>query len=93
MQASILTTSAGITAAVRQAGMDFTDQMQAGTLTAADIGGMTPQDFLDAIMRAMGILQAQAGSGMVPGTGDLNAAEQSLERLAGNRLEASCWLI
>jgi hypothetical protein len=81
-----LSTSAGV-AAAEKALQDEFDKMQAGTLTAADLGGMTPQEFLDAITKTMGILRAQGASPELSGTGGFNVS-QTITQVTGERMSA-----
>lgn len=81
-----LTTTAGVNAA-EKALQDLFDKMQAGTLDIKDLGGLTPQDFLDAIMRTMGILRAQGATPGLGGTGGFNVS-QTITQVTGERMSA-----
>lgn len=81
-----LTTTTGVNAA-EKALQDLFDKMQAGTLSPTDLGGMTPQQFLDAITRTMGILRAQGASPGLGGTGGFNVS-QTITQVTGERMSA-----
>ena len=81
-----LSTSAGVAAAEKALQDEFT-KMQSGDLTGIDLGGMTPQEFLDAIMKAMDILKAQGASPGLGGTGGFNVS-QTITQVTGERMSA-----
>ena len=81
-----LTTSTGIRAAEKML-QDLFDKMQAGSLTATELGGMTPQEFMDALLKADSILKAQGASPGLGGSGGFNV-QQTITQVTGERMSA-----
>lgn len=82
-----LTTPEGVTAAIT-ALQDLFTQMQAGTITAADLGGLTPEQFEQLIERTIALLREQAGAGGgALGTGGFNV-DRTITEVTGSRLQA-----
>jgi hypothetical protein len=88
LQGVDLTTAAGIDAA-RKAVQDLFTKFQSlpADQLAGFLGGLSPQEFLDAIQRATDFINAQAGSGGIAGTGGFNVS-RTITETTGNRLEA-----
>lgn len=79
------TTATGLEDA-QKALQDLFTQLQAGTLSAADLGGLTPQEFLDNLLKASDYLkQAQAANPQ--GTGGFNV-DRTITEVTGSRLAA-----
>jgi hypothetical protein len=81
-----LTTSEGI-AKAEAALQDLFTQLESGAISAADLGGLTPEQFEQLIEQTLGIIRAQAGSGAVAGTGGFNV-DRSITEVTGSRLAA-----
>jgi hypothetical protein len=83
-----LTTEAGIDAA-RKAVQDLFDQFQglSGDALASFLGGLTPEDFVNAIEKLTDLINAQASGGGIAGTGGFNV-DRTITEVTGNRLEA-----
>lgn len=81
-----LTSSEGINKAIA-ALQDLFSQLQAGTLSAADLGGLTPEQFEQLIEQTIGIVRDQAANGGVAGTGGFNV-DRTITEVTGSRLEA-----
>lgn len=84
IEAFDLSTAEGV-AAAEKALQDLFDKMRSGSLTAADLGGLTPQEFLDAITRTLDLVKS--GAGGVPGTGGFNV-DRTITEVTGGRLAA-----
>jgi hypothetical protein len=80
-----LTTAAGV-AAAESVVQDLFTRLQAGTLTAADLGGMTPEQFLQALLETEKLIKA-AGAGGPAGTGGFNTV-QTITEVTGSRIGA-----
>jgi len=79
-------TAEGLQAA-QEAIQSLFQQLQAGTLTPEQLGGLTAQEFLDALLKTSDLLrQASAGGGPL-GTGGFNVSQQITE-VTGSRLAA-----
>jgi hypothetical protein len=83
-----LTTAAGIEAARKQV-QDLFNQFSSlsGDSLAAFLGGLSPEDFVNAIERLTDLINAQASNGGVAGTGGFNV-DRTITEVTGNRLEA-----
>lgn len=81
-----LNTPEGITQAIA-ALQDLFGQMQAGTLTAADLGGLTPEQFEQLIEKTIGLIRDQQGTSGALGTGGFNVS-QTITEVTGSRLQA-----
>lgn len=81
-----LSTAEGLEAASRRL-QELFEQMQSGGLSAGQLGGLTPQELLDAILRAQGFIDAQRKGGSVPGTGGYSISREITE-VTGSRLAA-----
>lgn len=79
-----LSTAEGV-AAAQKALQDLFAQMQAGTITGADLGGLTPQEFLDAIQQTMELIRS--GETGPLGTGGFNV-DRTITQVTGERLGA-----
>lgn len=80
-------TAEGLAAAQTAIQSLFT-QLQSGSLDASQFGGLTGQQFLDALEKAGALLKtAIAGGGGTPGTGGFNVSQQITE-VTGARLGA-----
>jgi hypothetical protein len=79
-----LSTAEGVEAA-QKALQQLFEAMQAGTLTGADLGGLTPQEFLDAIQRTMELIRT--GGAATPGTGGFNI-DRTITQVTGERMQA-----
>jgi TP901 family phage tail tape measure protein len=74
-------------AAAQAAIQDLFRKLQEGSLKPEDLGGLTAQEFLDALLKEADLLKAaQAGSGPL-GTGGFNVSQQITET-TGSRLAA-----
>jgi hypothetical protein len=80
-----LTTPEGVAKSIA-ALQDLFSQLQAGTLTAADLGGLTPEQFEQLLEQAIGIARAQ-GAGGAAGTGGFNV-DRTITEVTGSRLGA-----
>lgn len=81
-----LSTAEGIAAAEKALQELFT-KFQEGTLTAADLGGLTPAEFVTAILKGLDIVHAAAEDAGAAGTGGFNVSRQITE-VTGNRIAA-----
>jgi hypothetical protein len=80
-----LSTAEGVDAA-KKALQDLFAQMQAGTLTAAQLGGLTPQEFLDAIQKTLDLINAGGGDA-ASGTGGFNV-DRTITEVSASRIGA-----
>lgn len=78
-----LSTSEGI-AAAQEAIQGLFKKLEDGSLTAADLGGLTPQEFLDALLKTQAFIDAQKGA---TGTGGFNTV-QTITEVTGARMGA-----
>lgn len=88
LQGLDLTTSAGVEAA-QQAVQDLFKQFQglSGDELATFLGGLTPEDFVNAIQKLTDLINAQASGGGIAGTGGFNV-DRTITEVTGSRLEA-----
>lgn len=83
-----LSTAQGIDAARTAIQEMFTTfQTLEGADLATFLGGLTPQQFIDALSRATDFINGAAGSGGLAGTGGFNVS-RTITEVTGNRLEA-----
>lgn len=80
------TSTAEGVAAAQKAIQDLFAQLQAGTLNPEQLGGLTAQEFLDALLKASDLLRGVASGGTL-GTGGFNVSQQITE-VTGSRLAA-----
>lgn len=80
-----LSTAEGV-AAAQEALQKLFEQMQEGTITGADLGGLTPQEFLDAIQRVMELVRSGGADGPL-GTGGFNI-DRTITQVTGERMSA-----
>jgi hypothetical protein len=74
-------------AAAQEAIQKLFEQLQAGTLRPEDLGGLTAQEFLDALLKESDLLKAAAAGSGPLGTGGFNVSQQITE-VTGARLAA-----
>jgi hypothetical protein len=58
-----------------------------GDALASFLGGLTPEDFVNAIQKLTDLINAQASGGGIAGTGGFNV-DRTITEVTGNRLEA-----
>jgi hypothetical protein len=80
-----LTTAEGVAAAEKVLQGLFA-QLEAGTLTAAQLGGMSPEEFLQALLQGLDLVRA-AGAGGPAGTGGFNV-DRTITEVTGSRMAA-----